>query len=184
MGALAFVIFAGYELARVPIKTLLVGEWGPEGLLVAWAAVAGAVIVAVSIYNRWAASRSPAQLMGWTAGVSAAVFAALMGAWHLDVPGAELLLYIWKDVYIVLLSEIFWTGANSAYSEGSARRVYGVFAAAGTIGAIAGAMTVWSSSGCRRGGPRGWCCRRCCWWWGDIGCWWARCRGGRSSRRR
>jgi AAA family ATP:ADP antiporter len=44
---------------------------------------------------------------------------------------------VWKDVYIVLLIEAFWTLANSSFGKGTATWVYGVFCAAGSFGGMA-----------------------------------------------
>jgi AAA family ATP:ADP antiporter len=49
-----------------------------------------------------------------------------------------MLLYVWKDVYIVVLIEIFWTVANTFYDRRSAPWIYGLFLVMGSLGGMAG----------------------------------------------
>ena len=56
-----------------------------------------------------------------------------------QLPGARYAIFVYKDVYIVLVLEAFWTFANSVFPLRSARRTYGFILAAGSIGSSAGA---------------------------------------------
>ncbi|MCK5690998.1 hypothetical protein KAI87_17075, partial [Myxococcota bacterium] len=48
--------------------------------------------------------------------------------------------YVWKDVYIIILVEIFWSFANSIFPVKAARWSYGLFLFVGSIGGFIGNM--------------------------------------------
>lgn len=51
---------------------------------------------------------------------------------------ATFFLYVWKDVYIVLLVEQFWAFANSHYSVERSKTAYGLLLFVGGLGAVCG----------------------------------------------
>jgi AAA family ATP:ADP antiporter len=54
--------------------------------------------------------------------------------------GAPFAIYVWKEVYILLLVESFWTAANLLFAIRTARWIYGLFCAAGAIGGLSGSL--------------------------------------------
>ena len=65
------------------------------------------------------------------------LFGLLCARWF-DLPYVHYALYCFKDIYIVVLVEVFWSFANSVYPIKTARRVYGVFCASGAFGGMFG----------------------------------------------
>ena len=51
---------------------------------------------------------------------------------------AVFLLYLWKDIYIVVLVELFWSISNSVFPAHAAKWLYGVFSCVGGLGAFTG----------------------------------------------
>ena len=70
--------------------------------------------------------------------LSGALLAALLLARSLRVPGASFALYVWKDVYVVVLIELFWSIVNVGTPFAQARWTYGLFCVAGSLGGAAG----------------------------------------------
>ncbi len=135
---LAFFILLSYGLCRSAIDSLLQNDHGTEAYKYAYGAVAVAVTVVVGIYSR-AAGRSPiGTLMASSAFLSATALALLLLARTLHMPYASYGLYVWKDVYVVVLVELVWTLANSAFQHKTARWAYGFFCVAGTFGDMGG----------------------------------------------
>jgi ATP/ADP translocase len=52
------------------------------------------------------------------------------------------LIYTWKDIYVVLLVEIFYSYANTVFPIQTARWVYGLFGLLASLGSAAGALAV------------------------------------------
>jgi AAA family ATP:ADP antiporter len=109
---------------------------GKGSLPYAWLLVGATVVAVVSIYNRFSVSQPLPTVYGASVLVSSSILGGLLCA-----PPTELftmLLYIWKDVYIVVLIEIFWTVANTYFDRKSAPRIYGLFLVVGSLGSMAG----------------------------------------------
>ena len=135
-GLLAFGALSSYGFARPAVESIFLSTYGPAGEPYAWLAVAVVAVSVVGVYNRHAAHIHPARLFGLSATISAALLLVLLGAREIGLPGADFALYVWKDVYIVVLVEIFWTYANQVFAIGRARWLYGAFLLAGAAGSV------------------------------------------------
>ncbi|MDP6946527.1 MAG: Npt1/Npt2 family nucleotide transporter, partial [Myxococcota bacterium] len=135
-GLLAFGALASYGLARPAVESMYLGTYGADALPLVWLAVALVAMVVVTIYNRYAATVHPARLFGIAALVSAVLLVGLLLARSAGLPGSDFALYVWKDVYIVVLVEIFWTYANQVFPIAKARWLYGFFLLAGAGGSV------------------------------------------------
>lgn len=142
LALLAFLILGSYEIARPATESLFLSRHAYTELPLVWAWVAGACVATVAIYNRVAARLPLHRLMAACALFSAAALGATRAGYDAGLPGATYALYVWKDVYVVVMVEVFWTYANATFQTGQARWVYGLFLAAGSTGAIAGARTL------------------------------------------
>ena len=134
---LAFFVLGSYELVRSPIDSLFVAEHGSEALPKVWLLVAVGAIAVTSAYNRFAATNSILSVLRLCIVASAVLLAALLLGLPVSGPLLVYALYVWKDVYIVVLVEAFWTLANATFGSGTAKWVYGVFCAAGSFGGMA-----------------------------------------------
>lgn len=139
---LAFGLFVGYALARPSIESLFLETYGSGKLPYAWGAVALGSAAAALAVGRFVARVEVARLAGLTALAFAGGLAVLLGLREAQVPGAVFLLYVWKDVYVVVLVELFWTYANLVHREASARRSYGFFGISGALGGVVGNLIV------------------------------------------
>lgn len=128
----------GYALVRPPVESLFLAAHGADALPVAWLLVALAAAASVALYTRLSAGRDLGVVFAATATLSAALLALLIVAVKADLPGAHYALYVWKDVYIVVLVEIFWSATNCLFPLKTARWAYGLFNAAGSAGGIVG----------------------------------------------
>ena len=139
---LAFLILGGYAIARPATESMFLEAYGHEALPWAWATVAVVVVAAVGAYN-WGAARVglTAVLLGVLL-ASALALVALIGLLPRAPRAVAFALYVWKDVYVVLVLEALWSLANIVFSTKLARWVYGLFCAAGSIGGISGNLTV------------------------------------------
>jgi AAA family ATP:ADP antiporter len=142
MGALAFLVLAGYEAARPAVDALFVGVYTEEGLPYVWLAVGVAALLTVGVYNRFATRIGLIRLFQNSTLISIVMLLPLMAADRFNIPGAVFALYVWKDVYIVVLVETFWSYANSTFPTEKAKWYYGFFCMIGSLGSICGAQAV------------------------------------------
>jgi len=108
----------------------------------AWIAVGCTATVVVLFYNRVAEGSQLRDLFLGTVGFSILTLVLLLAAVAAQVPYASFALYVWKDVYIVILVEIFWTFANATHGTKSARWTYGLFCVMGSFGGISANLGV------------------------------------------
>lgn len=138
LSVLAFVLIGGYELARTAGESLFLAEFQEAGLPWVWLAVAAGAALAVAAV-RAASSRLPTlRLLGVAAALAAALLVGLLLAMQAGLRSATFLLYVWKDVYVVVLVELFWAHANATFDLTKARRTYWFFCMMGSLGGAAG----------------------------------------------
>ncbi len=140
--ALAFVVLSSYELSRSSVESLFLEAHGSESLPWVWILVAVGATVVVTVYNHFATRIRLPRLFGASVVVTLLALAGLLAARAANAPYVHYALYVWKDVYIVVLVEMFWTLANFIYDVKSARWYYGLFLVMGTLGAITGGLGV------------------------------------------
>ena len=142
LAVLCFVILGSYAIARPAAESMFLAAYTEDWLPWVWMAVAVVSVGMVALYNRVSAHRNLVWLFGMVSLLSAVFLAALLGAGEAGLPGVPFLLYVWKDVYIVLLVEIFWSFANSVIPKATARKTYGLFCVMGSLGGITGNLAV------------------------------------------
>jgi AAA family ATP:ADP antiporter len=120
------------------VESLFLTVHGSERLPLAWLGVGVGVIATVTLYNRWAARSDLIAVYGVSSGVSGLVLIGLLFGLSVDLGAAVFALYLWKDIYIVVLIETFWAQANSVVPETRAKRVYGLFCVLGSLGGMGG----------------------------------------------
>jgi ATP/ADP translocase len=148
LAVMGFLILASYSIARPATESLFLEAFGKEGLPRVWLAVAAGIVLAVFAYNRYAATVPLPRLFMYVALASGAVLTALLLAFRVWPVGCAFLLYVWKDVYIVVLVEIFWSYANASFRASSATWLYGFFLLVGQGGSYAGNRAVgWLATG-------------------------------------
>lgn len=127
-----------YGLARSAIDSLLLEDHGKEAMKYAYGLVAVGAALVVALYSKAAARRSIGTLLTNSAALTATTLAILLAMRSWNVPYASYGLYVWKDVYVVVLIELLWTLANSAFKQSTAKWAYGFFCMAGSLGDMSG----------------------------------------------
>lgn len=137
LALLALLILASYEAARPPIESLFLALHGAEALPRVWMGVAVGATLTVLVYNRLATQTPILILLAAGGALCACVLSGLLLGGE-GVPLRGYVFYIFKDIYIVILLEAFWSYANTIFDRKSARWVYGGLLVAGTSGSLLG----------------------------------------------
>ena len=141
LSLLSFGVLLSYSLTRPAVESLFLEVHTQKGEPMAWVLVALGVTLTVSIYNRFVARTDLVRMYGVSTMLSAVVLSGLLLARQAGLPGSYYLLYMFKDIYIVVLVEAFYTLANAVYPIRSARWLYGLFGAIGGLGGMLGNFT-------------------------------------------
>ncbi len=139
---LAFLLMISYALARPAVESMFLQAHTSKRLPLVWLITAAAALAAVALYNRLVKNRHLVIVYGSTSIVSAGILAFLLLGLHINIPYVNYGLYVWKDIYVVVLVEIFYTYANTVFPIRTARWVYGLFGATASIGSILGNLAV------------------------------------------
>ena len=142
LAALIFIILASYAIARPATESLFIEAHGSSSLPKAWLLVGLGSLGVVTIYNRYAATTDLVKIFGAVSGLSAIILVGLLLAMEAGLSGVNWILYLWKDLYIVVLIEIFWSFANCTVPEERAKWWYGLFCVLGSIGGMMGNLGV------------------------------------------
>ncbi len=129
-------IIASYGFARPVTDSLFVLHHGAESLPKAYLISPFVTALAMAVYNHYNNRYSLLRLLGFGAVVSIVCMLVALGAYEMRIPGSVYGLYVWREVYMVVLIEIFWSLADSLFSLKAARKSYGLVLAISSIGGL------------------------------------------------
>ena len=139
--AAAFVLF-GYEFIRSVSSSLFIDAYGAENLSRGMVAIPPSMIVMLYCYGRllsWQGATRALAITSLFSGILILVcYAALVRGRH----SAAAIIYVFREAYIVIVIEQFWSFVNSVLTTEQAKRINGPFCAVASMGSFAGGMLV------------------------------------------
>lgn len=138
----AFCSLAGYEFVRSCTNTLFMEAYGTQALPWAMAMTPFALVGCLWFYNRMLSKMGPKKTLACTI-LGSGLFAILcyVGI-TLKVTAFALVLFLFRECYVVLIIEQYWSFLNSKLKEDEAKVLNGPIAGWSSIGAIIGGMSV------------------------------------------
>lgn len=134
-----FCLLGGYYVLR-PVRDEMGIQGGLENLPWLFTATFIAMLVAVPVYG-WAAGRYPRRtLLPLVYGFFILNLLIFYFAFTSGMPVAVIarIFFVWLSVFNLFVVSVFWSFMVDIYSREQSRRVFGVIAVGGTVGAIAG----------------------------------------------
>ncbi len=135
----ALVLFT-YPMIRSVTEATILEELGMRNWNMANFYSILTLVVVVNLYNFWQKKIGQKKIFIITAAFSAFVFSALSIGLESFGKFAVYTLFVWKEVYIVLLVHICLGFFNTHFSEDFAKSFFGVFGALTSIGSISGGL--------------------------------------------
>jgi len=135
---LAALLLASYAVVRPASESLFLKAHGSESLMNVWILVAITVSIVVPLFNRVTAGKNLVRVFAITCAVSAGLLTIILLLRARETPGIHYVLYVWKDIYIIILVETFWSLANVVFEIKDAKKTYGLFCASGALGGFVG----------------------------------------------
>lgn len=139
------MLLAGYGLVRPVSEALFLEYFGQAGLPWTWIAVALGTALAVAAVNRGLARTDVVRLFAASSLAAAGLLALcwlLAGGEATHAAVAVFVLYVGKDVYVVVLLEQIWSLSNLQFDARQATRFYGLFSFMGSLGGMLGNLAV------------------------------------------
>jgi AAA family ATP:ADP antiporter len=137
-----FFLYLGYESVRGMSGVLVQNQLGTQGFVLATALSPFGMFLSVLAYNavlsHWGTRGSLRICFGFSILALLAVASLLKSG----SPAVGILLFIVRETYVVIATEIVWSLLNSQSTERESRKIYGPISGLGSVGAILGGATV------------------------------------------
>ena len=139
--AACFVLF-GYEFIRSVSSSLFIEAYGAENLPRGMVAVPPSMIVMLYCYGRLLSWQGATRALAITSLFSAILILGCYAALVRGMDFAAAIIYVFREAYIVIVIEQFWSFVNSVLTTEQAKRINGPFCAVASIGSFLGGMLV------------------------------------------
>ena len=139
--AACFVLF-GYEFIRSVSSSLFIEAYGADNLPRGMVAVPPSMLVMLYGYGRLLSWQGATRALAVTSLFSAVLILGCYVALTRGVHFAAAVIYVFREAYIVIVIEQFWSFVNSVLTTEQAKRINGPFCAVASMGSFLGGMLV------------------------------------------
>lgn len=139
--AACFVLF-GYEFIRSVSSSLFIEAYGAENLPRGMVAVPPSMIVMLYCYGRLLSWLGATRALAITSLFSAILILGCYAALSRGMSFAAAIIYVFREAYIVIVIEQFWSFVNSVLTTEQAKRINGPFCAVASVGSFLGGTLV------------------------------------------
>lgn len=142
ISAAASFLLCGYEFIRAVSNSLFITSYTAENLPRVMVAVPPSLILLLYIYGRLLSWCGATRTLAITSILSGAL---IIGSYFALLRGyrfAAAIIYVFREAYIVIIIEQFWSFVNSVLSSKQAKTINGPFCAIASVGSVAGGLLV------------------------------------------
>lgn len=138
----ASFLLCGYEFIRAVSTSLFVESYGAENLPRAMVAVPPSLMLLLYVYGILLSRLGATRTLAITSLLSGALIFGCYLALFRGVHFASAILYVFREAYIVIIIEQFWSFVNSTLTPVQAKRINGPFCAVASVGSMVGGILV------------------------------------------
>ena len=139
MMAASFLITAEAGITRASANSVFLTAYSAKFFPTAWLASVPLNFIIVSFYNRFIHKFGCIKMM--TISIGSAICMNTISAFYLDtVPGLPFVLYLWKDIFIILTFQQLWSVIHATVNISKAKYLYGIFFGMGGLGSVFGSL--------------------------------------------
>lgn len=131
-------LFCGYEFIRSGAESIFIAEFGAKAKPYAMACVPLMMGLLIYLYGRLLSAFGGSRAMAGSMLFSAAVFTASFFALKTGSRAVMFFLYVFKESYVVIIAEQYWSFVNSTLKDEEGRVFNGPVAGLGALGSMAG----------------------------------------------
>jgi len=135
-------LLCGYEFIRAVSTSLFIESYGAENLPRAMIAVPPSLFLLLYVYGRLLSWQGATRTLAITSLLSSALILGCYLALSHGVHVASAIIYVFREAYIVIIIEQYWSFVNSTLTPAQAKQVNGPFCAVASIGAVVGGVLV------------------------------------------
>lgn len=148
--AIAFAasfLLCGYEFIRAVSTSLFIEAYSAENLPIVWVAISPSLLLILYFYGRLLSRYGASRTLAMTSFLSAALIFACYIALIYKIKFAAAIIYVFREVYIVIIIEQYWSFVNSTLTDRQAKIINGPFCAIASVGSVAGGLLVGQLAG-------------------------------------
>ncbi len=135
----SFCISFEYAVSRPAINSIFLAHYTHKALPYAWLIVVPLNLIVVGLYNRFLPRLGCLRFFLWT--LLFTLILNLFGAQFLgQLPGYSFVLYVWKDIYILLMFQQLWSIIHFMTKMSRAKYLYGFCFGFGGLGTMCGSL--------------------------------------------
>ena len=134
----ASFLLCGYEFIRAVSTSLFIDAYGAKNLPRVMVAVPPSVFLLLYLYGRLLSWLGAKRALLVTSILSAGLIASCYNLILRGYPIATAVIYVFREAYIVLIIEQYWSLVDSTLNPKQARWINGPFCAVASIGSVAG----------------------------------------------
>lgn len=138
----ASFLLCGYEFIRAVSNSLFVESYGAENLSRAMVAVPPGLVLLLYVYGILLSRLGATRTLVITSLLSGALIFGCYIALSRGVHFASAIIYVFREAYIVIIIEQFWSFVNSTLTSAQAKRINGPFCAVASVGSVVGGVLV------------------------------------------
>ncbi|MBM3201122.1 MAG: hypothetical protein FJZ56_01775 [Chlamydiae bacterium] len=134
-----FAITGEAAVTRATSNSVFIAAYTVKSFPIAWIALVPLNLLIVSLYNRFLPTIGVVWMLLTSLAISTCM--NLFSAFYLGhFQALPFILYLWKDIFIILMFQQLWSVIHSTINISRARYLYGIFFGMGGLGSIAGSM--------------------------------------------
>jgi len=137
-GLSASFLFCGYEFIRSGAESIFISEFGAKAKPYAMVCVPFMMGLLIYLYGRLLSAFGGARAMAGSMLFSIAVFVGSFFALKTGFKAVAFFLYVFKESYIVIISEQYWSFINSTLKDEEGKVFNGPVAGFGALGSMIG----------------------------------------------
>ncbi|NGX51082.1 MAG: hypothetical protein K1060chlam2_00939 [Chlamydiae bacterium] len=134
-----FFINAEYAITKPTSNSIFIAHYGVKLYPYAWLATVPLNLLVVTLYNRFLPRLGCFRMFLLTIVLTMGIN-VISGIFVAETSSLSLLLYIWKDIYVLLMFQQLWSVIHTRTEMSQAKYLYGILFGAGGCGAIIGSM--------------------------------------------
>ncbi|MEI7481291.1 MAG: hypothetical protein WCK75_02965 [Elusimicrobiota bacterium] len=137
-GFSAMFLFCGYEFIRSTAESIFLSHFSAESKPYALSCVPVMMLALIYLYGRLLSAVGSARAMAGSMLISATVFTLAFFGLKTGNKWLVFLFYIFKESYVVIIAEQYWSFINSTLKDEEGRVFNGPVAGLGALGSLAG----------------------------------------------
>ena len=142
ISAAASFLLCGYEFIRAVSTSLFIEAYGAENLPRVMVAVPLSLLPILYIYGRLLSWLGATRTLVITSVLSSVLIFGCYGALLVGIDFATAIIYVFREAYIVIIIEQFWSFVNSTLTSKQAKTINGPFCAIASVGSYVGGKLV------------------------------------------